>query len=343
MLFKFKAISRFLFAIVLIIVLLFAGSFGFMILEGYDFLDAFYMTVITISTVGFGVLEGGEFTAGGKIFVIFLILTSIGTFAYGISAITSYFVAGVYAEQYKSLKTIKKINRMNNHIIVCGFGRVGQKVCEDLKSHGKEFLVIESSETKANLITDTYNYLSIHGDATNEEVLKRGHIEKAKVLITTLPNDADNVYTVLTALEMNSDLTIISRASQKSSVNKLRRAGANNVIMPDRVGGSHMASLVSNPDIMEFLDHISIQGAAEVNLEEVCMNDSSNEISLSKLRETCRNNNIAINIVGFKTDKGQIVINPESDLIISPRTKLFIIGVRSKIEEFNSLVGADFL
>ena len=314
-----------------------------MILEGYSIIDSIYMTVITVSTVGFGLIDNAELSDGGKIFTIILILTSIGTFAYGISAITSYFVAGEYVKNYKQIKILSKINKMNRHVIVCGFGRVGQKVCEDLKSHGKSFLVIENSEKKTEYIAEKFDYLTIVGDATNEEILNRANIESAEVLITTLPNDADNVYTVLSARELNSGLTIISRASQRTSVNKLRRAGANNVIMPDSVGGSHMASLVMNPDVMEFLDHISIQGPAEVNLEEICFVKAEKDLTLNDLKKISDNNDLNINIIGYKSISGQIVINPDEDQVVEPKTKLFVLGKKDQVDRFNHLVGADFL
>jgi len=151
-----------------------------------------------------------------------------------------------------------------------------------------------------------------------------------------LPNDADNLYVVLTARELNKDLTIITRASEKESIKKLKIAGANNVIMPDGVGGAHMASLVVNPDIMEFIDHVSIQGAADVNLEEIILDELSSftgSLCLSDFRELYKHN---LNVIGLKKERGEILVNPRKEIVIEKSDKLFVLGLPKDISTFRT-------
>lgn len=328
---KFSSYSRILYSIGSIIALLFVGSVGFMVIEQYTFIEAFYMTVITVSTVGFR--EVKTLSPTGMIFTSFLIVISIGTFAYGISAITSFFVSGEYANHFKRMKAMKKIKDFNNHVIICGFGRVGEKAVSDIQSHNQEFVVIERSPEKLEYLQAEDNVLYLKGDATQDADLIEAGIEKAKALITTLPNDADNLYVVLTARELNKNMTIISRASKTESVHKLRIAGADNVIMPDSVGGAHMASLVVNPDVLEFLDHISVSGAADINLEEICFSDLPSDYVKKTLGELKIRNRFGVNVIGFKTATGDFVINPGPDTVIDEDSKFFVLGNREQIAE----------
>lgn len=332
-----KIFSRIFFALFVLFTILFVGSFGFMWIEDYTFIEAFFMTVITISTVGFR--EVRPLSETGMIFTIILILSSIGTFTYAVSAITTYFVAGEYRNRYKAAKVTKEIDKLNNHIIVCGHGRVGQMASDQLASHEQQVAIIELSQDKIDYINDHTPYWSIQGNATKDDNLIKAGIDRAKALITTLPDDADNLYVVLTARELKHDLTIISRASKSESVKKLRIAGADNVIMPDSVGGAHMASLVVTPDVIDFLDHIQIQGSADVNLEEVSFKDLPADFQYQTLGELDVRNRIGVNIIGFKSSDGEYIINPGADTRIVPNSKLFVLGNRRQIRLLNRIFG----
>ncbi|MBN8572010.1 MAG: potassium channel family protein, partial [Ignavibacteria bacterium] len=237
-----------------------------MLIEKYSLVDAFYMTTITITTTGFG--EVYPLTSGGKIFTSILCITSIGAALYGITTLTSFLVDGEILKLLKNYNMNKQINGLKNHVIVCGFGRNGKQVCEELVKENRSFIIIECNEERLEYIKEFKNYLFIDGDATNDDILIKANIKDAKALITTLPTDPDNVYVVLTAREMNPTITIVSRASDESSESKLKRAGANNVIMPERIGGTHMATLVTKPDIMEFIALITGQAGVSFSFEE---------------------------------------------------------------------------
>jgi len=313
------------------------GVSGYMMIENYTFSEAFYMTIITISTVGYG--EVKPLSDTGRIFTAILIITSFGTFAYAITAITSYVIGGFYRNYYKIFKLNKEIEKMSGHTIVCGYGRVGEMVASELKDHGQKFVVLERNESRFTRLVETTKWASLRGDATKDENLMKAGIASAKALITTLPDDAENLYVVLTARELNKNLTIISRASKSTSVKKLKIAGANNVIMPDKVGGVHMASLVVNPDVIEFLDHISIQGSGEIDLEEVAFTDLPDNFKYQTLGELEVRNRIGVNIIGFKTSSGEYIINPGPNTRLIPNSKLFVLGNSQQIKLLNRLLG----
>lgn len=334
---NFKIFSRVFFSLALLLSIVLIGSVGFMFLEEYTFLEAFYMTIITISTVGYK--EVRPLSDTGMIFTSVLILTSIGTFTYTISAITTYFVAGEYKDKFKAAKLEKTISSMQGHVIVCGFGRVGDMAVRELIDHNHKVVIVESNEDKIRILDENPHLIYIRGNATIDDNLVKAGIMNAASIITTLPDDADNLYVVLTARELNPKMTIISRASKTPSVKKLRIAGADNVIMPDKVGGAHMASLVTTPDVMDFLDHIRIQGGTDINLEEVTFSDLPGDFQFQTLGELDVRNRIGVNIIGFKVNNGEYVINPGPDTRIVPNSKLFVLGNRDQIKLLNRIFG----
>ncbi|NNE55023.1 MAG: potassium channel protein, partial [Flavobacteriales bacterium] len=292
--------------------------------------------VITVSTVGFQ--EVHPLTDAGRLFTSLLILSSIGAFAYGISAITTYFVAGEYRDTIRLTRIQTKMDKLEDHVIICGFGRVGRQAVQEIQAYGQPFVVIETKEFDIRQVEHPEEVIFHRGDATQDEVLMEAGIERAKALITTLPNDADNLYVVLTAREIKSDLKIISRASKPQSVKKLRIAGADNIIMPDSVGGAHMASLVVTPDVMEFLDHISIQGSADINLEEVCFTDLPEGFGAMTLGELMERNVFGVNIIGLKNKEGEFIINPGPSTPLTSHSKFFVLGKPEQIKRLNRVM-----
>ncbi len=228
---NFQYFKKLYYAIVLVTTVLLTGVIGFYFIEHYSFLDAVFMTVITVATVGYR--EVHELDAAGKIFTSFLIIFSIGTFAYAISVITRYVIEGEFQLYFKNYRVIQEILKLKDHVIVCGYGRNGKQACEQLKTGNVKFVVIESNEEILKKLRGEPGILYVAGDATNDEVLLQGRLEHARALISALPDDAANVFVVLTARDKNPTLKIISRASDDSSEHKLKRAGADNVIMPD--------------------------------------------------------------------------------------------------------------
>lgn len=332
-----KSYYRFFIPIVLVIILMIIGTFGYILIDGYTPLNAFYMTVITIATVGYGEIQPLSDT--GRIFTAFLIITSFGTFAYAVSSISKFVLDGELNSFFKNRKLNESIGKLHDHVIICGYGRNGRQAAHVLKKQNKRFVVIERDEAITASITNKFSDLIVTGDATNDEILIKAGIHKAKALITTLPADAANLFIVLSARHLNSGLTIISRASDDGSDAKLKIAGANNVIMPDKVGGAHMASLVMKPDVMEFLDHITAQSFESVNLEEISLESIPEALNNKTLKDLEIRNKSGANIVGFKTVDGNYIVNPSPETIISPLSKIFVFGDPQQISKLKQLLG----
>ena len=308
----------------LLVVTIFAmGTIGYMLLSGYNFVDALYMTVITVTTVGFGELQ--PFSPEEKIFTIFLILTSITVFGYTVSEFSEYLVSGKLFEHFKHRKVEKQIAQLKGHTIVCGYGRNGRQAILKLGNYNKQFVVVEKKKEMIEVL-DAEGLLNIHGDATLDESLQRAGIEKAAFLITALPSDADNLFVVLTASQLNKKCTIISRASKESSYKKLKFAGAENVIMPDKLGGDHMASLVTTPDVIEFVDRLTIEGDTTANLEEVAVNDLPKQYINKTILDLDLRRQTGCTVIGFRNPDKDYIINPEASIKLVADSQLIILG-----------------
>lgn len=324
----FGHLSRLKVALLILLLIIVGSTLGFMLIEGYTFNEAFYMTIITISTVGFQEIR--PLSVAGRYFTATLIVFSFGTFAYSISAVYTYLINGELRRYFLEIRKQKRILNMNKHVIICGFGRNGRQVAHDLKRMNQEFLVIERDEESFNELTEPLKHYIV-GDATLDHVLMDAGIERAAALITTLPEDADNVFVVLTAREINPQLRIISRASVDSSDQKLKRAGANNVVMPDKVGGTHMATLLMKPDVIEFYDLVTNQ-ENDITLEEITYESLPSEFKNRSISELEIRKRCGANIVGLKTSTGSYVLNPAPTEKITEGSKLFVLGMKEQIE-----------
>jgi len=319
-------------AISLLCFILLVGITGFIVIENYTFVEAFYMTVLTVSTVGFN--EVRPLSEEGRIFTAFLIIFSFSTFVYAVTSISNYILDGEYKLYFKDLRINKKVSKISNHTIICGYGRKGKQAVSELTSHKRKYIVVEDDKDLCDELREQHDIAFIPGDATLEKTLEKARIQSATSLITTLPKDADNLFVVLTAREMNPNLLIISRASNDNSDKKLRRAGADNVIMPDKIGGAHMASLVIKPDVIEFMDHVMGQGTTSINLEEITFENLPDEFKNKTIRELDIRDKSGANIVGFRTPEGEYVINPSPETVIMPQAKIFVLGTLDQIDAF---------
>ncbi|MCL3779703.1 potassium channel protein [Prolixibacteraceae bacterium JC049] len=324
-------------AVALLILILTTGTVGFMFIEDeYSLIDAFYMTIVTVSTVGFR--EVHPLSDAGKIFTSGLILFSLGGLAYVGSTLASYVLDGEFINYLKTYRVYKKVDKLKDHVIVCGFGRNGEQVCDELTDHNTPFVIIEKRDHVIERIRQNPSLLYIRGDATHEEVLEQARVHHAKALIATTPNDADNVFVVLTARSMNPNLKIISRASEIKSDVKLRRAGATNVIMPERIGGQRMAKLVTQPDVVEFLEYILIQQSRDVTLEEIACKNMGTCFMNGTIGELRKNNPAEVSIIGLKNREGRYIINPTKEHKLDPKDQLFILGAPNEIDRFRQLL-----
>ena len=317
----------------LVMSILLIGVLGYRFIAEYTWVDALYMTIITISTVGFS--EVAPLDNAAKLFTVGLISSSVLTLAYSISIITEYLMDKNSFEKFKNRKMKKKIDKLSNHIIICGYGRNGMQAAQKLSLYKRPFVVIEKDKELIEKYDD--DVLFVYGNANEDEVLLESGIENAHSIIVALPNDADNLFVVLSARQINKDVGIISRASQEASYKKLKLAGANNVIMPDKIGGDHMASLVVMPDLVEFLDNLSIIDDNKVNVEEVAVEAITSNGSLQTIKDLDFRNKTGCSIIGYKTPEREYIINPEATTVLLPLSKIIVLGRPEQILALNKM------
>jgi voltage-gated potassium channel len=328
--YKYKIVLSFL----LILIPITIGTIGYLIVEDLTFIEAVYMSVITIATVGYG--EVKPLTDAGRVFTIFLILTNLGLFAYAVGLISNIFIQNDFIEHYKKNRMKQRISKLKNHVIICGYGRNGREAAATFQHKNISYVIIEMNKEVSETLLNNGQILYLNEDATIDDVLIDAGINNARGLITTLPDDAANVYVTLTAREINKDITIVSRASSDNAVKKLKRAGANNVIMPDKIGGNHMATLMIQPDVKEFIDMITGQDY-DVYMEEFLLNDIQQKISGNTIQELDLRTKTGVNIIGIKNADGDYIINPEVFQVLQHDCKLILMGTTKQMNALKTL------
>lgn len=320
---RLKYFKGLLIPVMLFVVLLFVSTIGFMIIESYSFFDALYMTVITIGTVGY--MEVHPLSDAGRVFTIFIILINIGAFTFFVTYLTRYLLDGEFIRTYKQMKMDNAIQQLRNHVIVCGFGRNGAESAHVLSENGIPFVVLEEkNELPDDLPFDVPFFMK--GDATKDETLKEAGIDHARAIIATMPVDADNLFTVLTARQLNPNITIISRASHDSSVGKLKIAGANNVIMPDKIGGAQMATLVLNPDVQEMISIMASRNNEQFKMAELMATKNNSLANLNLWSST------GCTLLAIKNGN-EYILNPGPAYVIHGGERVILMGSEDQIEE----------
>ncbi|MEI7736529.1 MAG: potassium channel protein [Ferruginibacter sp.] len=309
--------------------LIVGGTIGYIVIEDYSFLDALYMTVITIASVGFE--EVKPLTQAGEVFTIILILVNLGLFTYFISLLSRYFFDLDVIKKYKFAKMENSIQKLKGHVIICGFGRNGKESARILHNNNIPFVVLEEKNDLEEGLDFEVKYF-LKGDATKDETLLSAGVENARALIITLPVDADNLFVVLTAKQLNPVMSIISRASQDTSIKKLKIAGASSVIMPDKIGGAHMATLVMLPDVVEMLSIMSTRNNADFKVAELEATTSTNLENLNLWQKT------NCTILGIKNAAGEYNINPPASYTIRSGDRLIVMGSNAQIESAKKLL-----
>ncbi|UXP32260.1 potassium channel protein [Reichenbachiella agarivorans] len=306
------------------------GLSGFILIEDLNFVNALYMTIITIGTVGF--TEVKELSQAGRVFTSIYILLNLGLFAYVVSVVSSYFFEGKLKSIFKNYRSGMEISKLSNHIIVCGFGRNGRRACEELQKSGEKFVIIDSQPEIADLIPDTMRWYI--GDATKDDNLKTIGIEKASTIIITTPSDAANVFITLTARYLNEKIKIIVRASNLETEDKLYRAGADKVIMPDILGGMFMAQLVTKPIVIEFLDLLNGVSGTNYHLEEVAYDQLKSQYQDKTLRELNIPATTGVIVLGVKDNVKGLIPSPSADTFIGPDDHLIVLGSQDTLNSF---------
>ncbi|MEW6413293.1 MAG: potassium channel protein [Candidatus Zixiibacteriota bacterium] len=313
-----------------LLIVVLGGTLGFTVLEGMSPLDGLYMTVITLSTVGFG--EVRPLHPTGRIFVIFLIMFGVALVGFTASVIGQIILEGQLRDILGRRKMESKIRKISGHFIIAGYGRVGRQVAMEFKKKKVNFVVIEKSrEGIESLIKDGFLY--IEGEATDDDALRMAGIESAKTLISTLPDEAQNVYLTLTARDMNKDLNIIARADYDEGVKKLRRAGANHVVTPHVLGGIRMAMASLRPNVVDFM-HATSLGESGLTIEEIVIPQGC-DLAGKTLVESNLKKEFGLTIIGIKKKGGQLTIAPGPESVLAENDILLLIGKSESLENLS--------
>ncbi len=307
-----------------------AGVIGFMILEDMDPLSALYMTIITLSTVGFG--EVSPLSTGGRVFVIFLIVFGVAIAGTVVSYISEQVLEGQFKHLVTRRKMQAKLRKMTDHYIIAGFGRVGHQVARQFVGKNVPFIVVEKDDALIDMVIDE-GMVPLAGDATDDDVLLEAGIKRAHTLISTLPEEAQNVYLTLTARHMNPDLNIIARADFIEGEKKLLRAGANHVVIPHVLGGIRMAKAALQPHVVDFM-HMATVGGEGLIVEELSVPEGSPLVNQT-LAESNLKQRYGITIIGIKEPGKRMDINPSATTLLNPRDILVVIG---RSEDLDQLV-----
>jgi len=315
-------------SILVLLLLLLGGTAGYTLLEGWPPVDGLYMTLITLTTIGFK--EVHTLSPTGKMFTIILILFGVSTVAAVWSSATRFITEGSLRDVMGRKKMEKKVSRLQDHYIICGYGRMGTLIAAELKRHNVSFVVLERDEALVDdMVQD--GLLGLAGNATDDTVLEQCGIERARGLVTVLSSDADNVYLTLSARGMNSDLFIVSRAADENSEGKLKRAGADRVVLPYNIGGMKIAQAILRPTILEFIDLVGGGQAQDLMLDEVHVGANSPYSDLP-LNESNIRQQLGVIILAIKPVDGPMQINPRPDQVIRRGDTLICLGARERLE-----------
>jgi voltage-gated potassium channel len=320
--------------LLLLAVLLVAGTGGYMLIEGWRPLDAAYMTVITLSTVGFN--EVHPLSDAGHLFTIALITTGVSTAAYAAGTIGEYVIGGRLGGSLRRQRMQHEIDRLERHYIVCGYGRVGRQVVDELAARDMRAVVVEPSDDA--FPPDAAGPLRIRGDATDDRALRQAGIERAAGLVAVAGDDATNIVVTLSARALNSDLLIVARAIEAEAEDKLRRAGATHVISPYRIGGQRIVTQLLHPRITDFLDVVVHRGSPELWLEEITVAPDG-PANGQPLGETAIWDPDGVNVLAVAHQNGGLVTSPRKDLRLAAGDVLIALGTLEQLEAARQAAG----
>jgi voltage-gated potassium channel len=324
---------QFLLMLLIPVLLLVAGTVGYQILEGLSAFDALYLTVITLTTVGYGDIH--PHTAAGRTFTMFLLLGGVFTLLYAATEIIRGIVSGELRTALGRQRMERNLAGLRNHLIVCGYGRMGHLVGAHFAAGGLPFVVIDNqAESLADF--QVPHGLALHGDATSDEVLRRAGVERARALITVTTSDADNLYITMSARLLNARLFIVARAEDERAEQKLLRAGADRVVSPYAIGGARMAQAVLRPTVVDFLELATRTEHLALQIEEVQIVAGS-RLAGTTLRDSQVRQDLGIMIVAIKKAAGEMLFNPPPDAAMQPGDILITLGPRPQLDRLERL------
>lgn len=323
-----SASRRFSFALLGLIVLIVIGVAGYHWLEGMEFIDALYMTIITISTVGFQ--EVRPLSSVGRMLTIGIIISGVTLAAYALGVVGDSIASGEWRAHWERQRRERMLKQLTNHIIVCGYGRVGRHVAHELRTEKLPFIVIENDAQVVAHICES-DGLALCGNAADELLLKQAGIERARGLIAAVNSDAENVFIVLTARGLRPDLPIVARANYEESVSKLLRAGANHLIDPYHIAGRRMVTHLVRPAVADFLDEVTHTGGMEWVLEQVHVAPTSTLVGQTLTHSQLRDQ-YGVTVLACRLPSGQVNRNPSPDTVLQSEMDIIVLGTPEQLQ-----------
>ena len=319
----------------ILLVILLGGALGYQTIEGWDFSDGLYMAVITLSTVGYQ--EVRPLSQSGRIFTMILIFSGLGFMFYVVGVMAQVIVDGQLQDILGRRRLQKTIEKLKDHYIICGFGRIGEVIARELSCNHIPIVVIDSRPQHVQIL-DKLGYPYLIGNAIQEEILLAAGLTRAQGLVATVTSDADNVYIVLTARSLNPNLKIVARAGEAGSEQKLRRAGANIVISPYELGGQRMAQTIIRPTVVDFMD-VALGEGFELSLEEIAVSANSELVGVS-LKDSGIRQRLDLIIVAIKRIDGTMLFNPQPETAILAGDTLIALGSKANLDRLVQLLQA---
>jgi voltage-gated potassium channel len=310
------------------------GGVGYALIEGWPWIDAFYMAIITVTTVGFA--EVHPLTPAGRLFTAVLIMLGVGGITYSFSALTTYVIAGELQGVLETRRMKHQIGSMMEHYIVCGFGRVGYQVCAELKREGHPLVVVDTNQPSIERAR-AQGYPVVVGNAGDDQVLHEAGVERARGLVAAVDSDAANLLVVLSARALNRELYIVARANFEDTEAKLLRAGADRVISPYSLGGRRMAQMLLRPDVIDFLDVVMHDESLELLLENLTVG-SGCALDRCTVGEARIREKTGTNILGLKRQEGGITISPEPSTVLCAGDVLVALGTRRQLQSLAQML-----
>lgn len=325
--------NRFVLVFSIFLALILVGTSGYHWLEGMSMVDALYMTVITISTVGFG--EVRALSPLGRVFTIALILGGGGLAAFAVTAAVDFIMSGQWRVYWDTRRRFRMLSELTEHVIVCGFGRVGRHVSDELAAENVPFIVIDTDEDRV-AHAQKRGYLTITGNAANETLLQKVGIERARAMVAAVDSDAENVFITLTARSLNPNIYIVARANYDESEKKMLSAGANRTMMPYHISGKRIVTMLVRPSVADFLDEVVHAGNLEFILEEVRI-ESDSVLAGKTISEAQIRNRIGVTVVACRMQEGEFDTRIGPDTVLQPDGLLIVLGTRESMQELITL------
>jgi voltage-gated potassium channel len=316
------------YALLLIVVVMGGGTLGYAVIEGWDILDALYMTIITMATIGYG--ETHPLSDGGRVFTIGLIIVSIGTAGYAVSTVAAFIVEGEFYRIIRERRMDQRIAQLTHHVIVCGGGRTGKYIADEFYRTQTPFVLIEQDEEVLRSALQIGDFPYLQGDATDDETLRLAGIERAKGLVAALGEDKDNVFITLSARALNPTLRVIARVNDDANASKLLKAGADEVVSPNRIGGLRMASIMIRPAVVTFLDEMLRVPGQTLRVDEAHIDQAPGLIGKT-LGQADIGRRTGMLVMAIKSPDSGYRFNPGANTVLKTGDILIVVGTREQI------------